>query len=91
MLGLFARTMPSERVRGQCLRIHTDGNINTLEVCCGLHIPQKEIVKRVNCCYGEEEGVRVFNKLNFSADERLSAWMFSKNTHNNRVFELPVS
>lgn len=24
------------------------------------------------------------------ADERLSAWMFSRNTHNNRVFEPPV-
>lgn len=39
--------VPSERVRGQRLRIHADGNINTLEVSCGLHIPQTsyEIVK----------------------------------------------
>lgn len=83
------------RVRGQRLGIRADGNINTLEVSCGLHIPQTsyEIVKRVNCscvCVGVGGG-SVFNKLNVAADERLSTWMFSKNTHNNRVLEMPVS
>ena len=87
--------VPSEGLRGQHLRIHKDGSINILEVCYGLRILQTlyEIVKRVKCCCVEKRRRRwgVFNKLNFAADERLSGWMFSKNTHNNHVFEMPVS
>lgn len=71
---------------------------------CGLHIPQTSVWKYERSkllLWGGGCGGGVFSDkpifflfyfiFFFAADERLSMWTLSKNTHNNRVFETPVS